>query len=79
MSHHEEDLLYISQMEGWITEHGLLEKQLERVISYHRELSDNHKKISDLNEIQLKAHRKSVEIVKSEYSEWLKEHGSDKK
>ncbi|OMQ06789.1 hypothetical protein BXO87_01930 [Bacillus sp. GZB] len=79
MSHHEEDLLYISQMEGWITEHGLLEKQLERVISYHRELSDNHKKISDLNEIQLKAHRKRVEIVKSEYSEWLKEHGSDKK
>lgn len=78
MNRSEEDI-YISQMESWLTEQEMLEKQLERAITYHQDLSDNHKKISELNEIQLKAHRERIEIAKNEYSEWLKEHGSGKK
>ncbi|MCY7861118.1 hypothetical protein MOD67_13915 [Bacillus licheniformis] len=67
----EEELLFISQMENWIKEQDVIEKQIERAIEYHEEVSESHKKIAELNKLQLKAHRERVERGKKEFEEWL--------
>ncbi|MCP8973147.1 hypothetical protein NMK43_08565 [Bacillus licheniformis] len=77
MSRSEEELC-ISQMENWIKEQDVLEKQIERAIEYHKEVSESHKKIAELNKLQLKAHRERIEKGKKEFEEWLKDQEKTK-
>ena len=70
-----EEILYISQMEAWLKEQGIMEGQLRRAITYHAEIAKEHLSISELNREQLEAHIERVRLGRQEFENWKKDNG----
>lgn len=59
--------LYVEQMNHWLQEQAMLEKQLKDTIAYHEFLKSS-------NEKQLALHQERIALARKDYDQWMEDH-----
>jgi hypothetical protein len=63
-----EGQLYLEQMQHWLEEQDILDKQIERSIEHHLKMAESNRK-------QLKLHRERIQMGKEEFESWKADNG----